>query len=755
MRILVLGSGARENAIAWSLEWGAGSQHDDVFVGPGNGGSTRRLNVDPCNVVEVVSMCQQHRIDFVVVGPETALAVGVVDALEKANIAVFGPTKAAARLETSKGYCREFANRYAIPSPQSAQFAGDNAVTAAREWADAQSFELVVKADGLAGGKGVVVPETINERNDAIVTLAKAGPIVLEERLVGTEVSVLVFTDGVTVRAMPPACDHKRIGEGDIGLNTGGMGVVAPTSTCSPEMVDQIVAQLIQPAIDGLRQEGIRYVGVLYAGVMLTDAGPKLIEFNCRFGDPEAEALLPLLDTDLKQILVACVEGRLGEIDLKWTDKTSCTVVIASDGYPAAPNGREMIYGVEHATGVDGVFVFHAGTQNEQGQLFTNGGRVFAVTAVGSNLLDARNRAYEAASHIEFAGKVIRRDIGWREIARNTGGYSASGVNIDEGNRAVGLMKKKVEATHTKDVLTGVGAFGGSLSVARLLKMKEPVLVASTDGVGTKVMLAAEMNRYDTIGHDIVNHCVNDVLVQRAEPLFFLDYFASSKISAEFVAEVVSGMADACLENECVLLGGETAEMPGVYTPGHFDVAGTIVGVVERERLLPNSHIQPGDVLLGLASSGLHTNGYSLARRIFAGLPLDVTPLGLNKSLGEALLVPHRSYLHVLRAVLATDFIKGLVHVTGGGFQENIPRILPDECSAHVRLGSWPMPPLFQLLKDASELDDHELYRTFNMGIGMILVVDKSHVEQVKSLVAEETWYIGNIVKGFKEVLLT
>jgi phosphoribosylformylglycinamidine cyclo-ligase len=315
-------------------------------------------------------------------------------------------------------------------------------------------------------------------------------------------------------------------------------------------------------------------------------------------------------------------------------------------------------------------------------------------------------------------------------------------------------MKKKVEATHSDRVLGGVGSFGGVLDVAALKNFDHPVLVASTDGVGTKVMIADDMGRYDTIGHDIVNHCVNDVLVQRATPLFFLDYVASSQMSASVVAEIVGGMADACAANDCVLLGGETAEMPGVYADGHFDIAGTLVGVAEKDQLLPRADIRAGDVMLGLASSGLHTNGYSLARRMFRGLPLNVIAEPMTVTLGDALLEPHRSYLPVLQEVLKTDLVKGLVHITGGGMYENIPRILSTSLSAVVDKESWPMPPLFSLIQSVSGLPVEELYRTFNMGIGMVIVCDPAHENDIRVLINEAVWKIGEIVEGNGEVVV-
>ena len=750
MRILVLGSGGREHAMARALE----RSGDEVIVAPGNGGTPNRRNVDPCNPVQVVALCREEEIDLVLIGPESALAAGVSDALRAANFKVFGPSRAAAQLETSKSHCRAFAARHGLPSPRNATFSGPRAAAEAKAWAKAQSFPVVVKADGLASGKGVVVPENEAELHEAIERLSVAGPILLEERLTGPEVSLLVFTDGKSVAAMPPAQDHKRVHEGDRGRNTGGMGAYAPTSICSPEMVDQILATIIRPTITGLAAEGTPYVGVLYAGLMMTLDGPKLIEYNCRFGDPEAQTLLALLETPLRDIALACVEGRLDQLPLRWSDATACTVVLATAGYPEKPRTGDKIDGLATAATRPQVAISHAGTAEKDGTIVTSGGRVLNVTALGSDLTEARQRAYEAASDIKFRGAQFRRDIGWRELARTAGGYADSGVDINEGNRAVELLKKKVEATHSVGVLGGIGSFGGALDASALKKFERPVLLATTDGVGTKVMLASAAGRYDTIGHDIVNHCIDDLLVQGATPLFFLDYIASSQISASRIAEIVGGMADACAAAGCVLLGGETAEMPGVYCPGEFDVAGTMVGIAEKKHLLPRTDIKPGDVLLGLASSGLHTNGYSLARKIFRGLPLEAKPAGLDCSLGEALLAPHRSYLPVLRGALETGRIKALAHLTGGGIFENLPRVLPSDCAAEIDLAAWPVPPLFALIREASGLPDSELFRTFNMGIGMVMVCAEEDEKTVRSAVAEPVYTIGRLVPEPRAVQL-
>jgi phosphoribosylaminoimidazole synthetase len=493
-----------------------------------------------------------------------------------------------------------------------------------------------------------------------------------------------------------------------------------------------------------MRANGTPFVGMLYAGLMLTADGPKLLEFNCRFGDPEAQVLIPLIESDIVEIMLACCNGQLANTPLEISDATALGVVIAAPSYQASGQGLGALRAEVPDTDHQLLFRGNAG------------GREYTAVGIAQTLAHARTAAYDLADTVAPAGSRYRRDIGWRAHGATLSSYAAAGVDIDEGTRAVDQLKDSVEKTHTNSVLGGIGAFGGTFDLSEIMGMQHPVLVASTDGVGTKVELAARAGRYDVPGQDIVNHCINDVLVQGARPLFFLDYFASSVIRAEQVAAVVNGMSIACAASGCVLLGGETAEMPGVYMPGAFDVAGTLVGVVERERLLPLSTIAPGDVLLGMGSSGPHTNGYSLLRKLFDWLPLDAQPEPLDRPIGDALLVPHRSYLNSLRAALEDHgLIKGLAHITGGGLIDNVPRILPPNCDAAITLGSWPMPPLFQLVSEvATGLGTDELYRTLNMGVGMVIVVDAARVSELQAAIPEPTYIIGSIVAGTKRVQL-
>lgn len=334
--------------------------------------------------------------------------------------------------------------------------------------------------------------------------------------------------------------------------------------------------------------------------------------------------------------------------------------------------------------------------------------------------------------------------------------YAAAGVNIDAGNRTVELMSAAVRSTYGAEVLAGIGAFGGMFDATAIKNMRRPVLVASTDGIGTKVHLAAQLNQLDGLGHDIVNHSINDILVQGAKPLFFLDYLASSRLDAEKMASIVIGMADACRAVNCALLGGETAEMPGVYMPDTFDVAGTIVGIVEREDALPKANLASGDVLLGLASSGPHTNGYSLIRKVFANTDFNNTFPGLDMPLSTALLAPHRCYLPVLEKALAHPEkpVKALIHITGGGFLENIPRVLPANLSAAIHLNSWRVPALFQLIQQRGNVPLDQMYRVFNMGIGMIIVAAPEKTALLKELITGSLLEIGELTAGDKRVNL-
>jgi phosphoribosylformylglycinamidine cyclo-ligase len=331
--------------------------------------------------------------------------------------------------------------------------------------------------------------------------------------------------------------------------------------------------------------------------------------------------------------------------------------------------------------------------------------------------------------------------------------YSDAGVDIDASNLAKERIKQLARATFNERTLTDIGSFGGMFDAA-FPQMRQPTLVASADGVGTKLKIAFATNTHHTVGQDLVNHCVNDILVQGARPLFFLDYIATGKLSPAVVASVVEGIANGCRENRCVLLGGETAEMPGFYAAGEYDVAGFVVGIVDRAKVIDGKGIMAGDVVLALPSAGLHTNGYSLARKLFfeiAGYDVDTQLPALSETIGATLLQPHKSYLNALEGLLDKNIIKGLAHITGGGLLENIPRILPHGVAVKIERGSWPVLPVFDVMQEIGNVSEAEMYRTFNMGVGMVIIATPHDAVAIKAHVREQgesCYEIGRVTEG-------
>ncbi|MCE1195387.1 phosphoribosylamine--glycine ligase [bacterium] len=800
MNVLLVGSGAREHAIAWKLK--ASPALGALYCAPGNAGTAAcgtNVAIAADDVDRLAAFAAENGVDLVVVGPEVPLAAGLADRLQETGgkggrtIRCFGPSASAARIESSKAFSKAFMARHGIPTAASRAF---TSYAEALEFARGAPWPFVVKASGLAAGKGVFIPESLAEAEAALAavmkdrTLGDAGAeVIIEERLFGEEVSILGFCDGAAVSVMPPAQDHKRLLEGDSGPNTGGMGAIASAKAGPFERAKALGDLFLRRACEGLASEGAPFVGVLYAGIILTSDGPKALEYNCRFGDPEAEAILPLLESDLLALLDACASGGLADAEPRWADMAAACVVIASDTYATAERDSGP-RPVDDFGGGAASALFHAATKGTAaGGLEASGGRLLCAAAWAGTMDEAIAAAYARVARVAAPRTRYRRDIGAGKIftrshnasspaapapeapapaapaeaaaprgasAPSASSYASAGVDIDAGDRAVELMSAAVKATYGPEVLAGIGSFGGMYDASGLKALRDPVLVSSTDGVGTKVKLAASAGRYGSIGQDIVNHCIDDILVQGARPLFFLDYIATSKLDPAMIAEAVGGMAKACGESGCALIGGETAEMPGVYMPGEFDVAGAIVGLAERSLMLPLKTMRDGDILLGFPSSGPHTNGYSLARKVFADADLGGYADILGLPLIDALLAPHRSYLPVLWPVLsgAPGAIKALAHITGAGFEGNVPRVLPADLDAHIRTDAWPMPPLFRLIMEKGGIDEVEMYRVFNMGVGMVAVVSPDDVDTVAKLSNALFYRIGELRRGSGGVVM-
>ena len=423
MRILVVGGGGREHALVWKLA--QSPRVEKIYCAPGNPGIgqiAECVDISADNIKALCGFAREHNVDLTVVGPEKPLTDGIVDYFTAQGLRIFGPTQEAAQLEGSKTFAKERMKEYGVPT---AEFAVFTSAAEAKAYIQEKGTGIVVKADGLAAGKGVVVAETAVEALAAIdeIMLKKvhgnAGDqVVLEELLVGEEASLLAFTDGVTVVPMVAAQDHKRVGDGDVGPNTGGMGAYAPAPVVTPQLLRQIQDTILQPMIDGLRQDGILYQGVLYAGLMITADGPKVIEFNARFGDPETQVVLPLLDADLVKIMESCIDGTLAGQTVKWRNKAAVCVVVAAGGYPGDYRKGDAIIGLGDAEAKDAV-VFHAGTGLAGDTIVTHGGRVLGVTAMAETIAAAVDKVYPAVEQIKFAGMQYRKDIAHRALKRN------------------------------------------------------------------------------------------------------------------------------------------------------------------------------------------------------------------------------------------------------------------------------------------------------------------------------------------------
>ncbi|KAL9186637.1 hypothetical protein ACHAXT_005875 [Thalassiosira profunda] len=954
--VVLVGSGGREHALAVALS--RSPLVGKVICLPGNGGTAGEggkvsnataadgsplSKQDNATVVELV---KRVKADMVVVGPEQPLVDGVVDelAVQCPGVKVFGPSKAGAELEASKAFTKDFLQQHDIPTAKYRNFTSADEAIAYVQSLDPADRQ-VVKASGLAAGKGVLLPTSPEETIAAVKEImsdkafgAAGDTCVVESFMTGPEASCLAFCDGNTAVLMPAAQDHKRALDGDEGLNTGGMGAYAPAPCVTPELQKVIEAMCIK-TVQKMKERGTPYVGVLYAGMMLTPNGPSVLEFNCRFGDPETQVVLPLLETDLYEVMTACCDGTLDAIDVRFKENVAAaTVVCAAQGYPEKYPKGMAIEGLDAAG--ENVKVYHAGTKVDAGGVTRcSGGRVLAVTGMGADLAGALAASYKTVKQIAFrdpndganslmhfrtdiakgavrkklrigvlgstrgtalipvmeacasgdlhaeivavvsnrskapildkgrslgptvttqfvSSKGLSREqfdaectsvlagagveyvllVGYMRILskeftdywagrcinvhpsllpKHAGGmdlavhqavidaketesgctihevteevdggpivvqkvvevlptdtaeslkakvqplegpafieairkkcktsvsYADAGVSIDAGNTLVELIKPSCKATRRPGCDADLGGFGGLFDLAAAgYDSENTIIIGATDGVGTKLRVAHMTKKHETVGIDLVAMCVNDLIVAGGEPLFFLDYFATGKLDVEEAAAVVRGIAEGCKQSGCGLIGGETAEMPSMYAPGDYDLAGFSVGAVLKDKVLPKN-VAAGDVLLGLPSSGIHSNGFSLVRKLVEKANLDYeSSCPWDKTagtIGDSLLTPTKIYVKACLPLLKKEMLTGLAHITGGGLLENLPRSLPSNVKAEITCHP-PLPSVFNWMKEISGLDDHEMLRTFNCGIGMVLIVKKDVVDEAKALLRD------------------
>ncbi|XP_005438663.2 trifunctional purine biosynthetic protein adenosine-3-like [Falco cherrug] len=760
-RVLVIGSGGREHALAWKLAQSPHVKH--VFVAPGNAGTADNGKISNSAVLVsnhtiVTQFCKDHNIGLVLVGQEALLAAGIVDDLKAAGVRCFGPSAKAAQLASNTSFAKAFLDRHGIPTARWKAFT--NPQEACRFIISTDFPARVVRARGPAARKEVTIAASKEEACRAVQEIMQdrmfGDMVVIEELLQGEELSCLCFTDGVTVASMPPAQAHKRLLDGDQGPNTGGMGAYCPVPQVPEVLLEKINDAILQHVVDSMRQEGTAYVGVLQTGLMLTKDGVKILNFKCQFGDPQCQVILPLLKNDFYEVIQATIDGKLCSFMPAWSENsTAVCVVMASPGYPGDYDKGMEVTGLLQAKEL-GLQVFHAGTTLRDGRVVTSGGRVLSITAVKEDLMKALGEANRGVAAIRFKGATYRKDIGHR------------GIRLLKQSLGLIYKERHLEAV-TGDVLfhqpetslvsgtrsgshSEVGGFAGFFDL-KASGYDDPILVSQTKGLGPKLQIAQVCKRHDTIGQDLVAMCVNEILAQGAQPLFFLSYFACGKLDVEVTETIKEGIDEACRNAGCAFLGREVAEVTGMYSSGEYDLVGFVVGAVERgQMLLGLQRADEEDVLIGLASSGIHGCGFSVIRKILlmSSLRYSSPAPGScgDKTLGDILLTPAKMYSPSLLPVLRSGHVKTFAFIAEEGLLEGISRILPEHVSAVLDALSWKIPEFFCWLYKEGNLSVEEMAQTFNCGIGAVLVVQKDLGQHVLKDIQrrEEAWLIGKVV---------
>ena len=750
-RILIIGSGGREHAIGLKLVNTSSLFYYGPHNNPGLSSIARFVGLGKVtDISKILTLAKAFKIDMVVIGPEAGLQSGLANILQQNGMDVIGPRKEVAKIETSKGFARQLLDEYSLGdySPIYKIFKpGDQSYPT---FITLLKNECVIKADGLHGGKGVkVFGEHLHTFQDAVNYCKEIHnaneDIVIEEKLYGQEFSLQSFCDGTHIKHTIPVQDFKRVYDMDKGPNTGSMGSITGAQNklhfLSNEYI-KICEKINESVMIALcNKTGIPYIGILYGSFMLTDNNQiKIIEFNARFGDPECINILNLMQNSLLDIFNAMITGTLDQIHLTFNPSATVFKYMVPKGYPLNPfrsfklrvpfsKTGNYIYASMTSSKYTHINDRTALATQTQGLSFVGlGSRTFGYISRSTTINQCAkhiNRIFDRIKVLNKDTLFYRRDIGL-EIKSLT--YAQSGVNIEEGNKVVSKIQSHVESTYNEHVLGKFGDFGG------LFKFGNKVLVSSTDGVGTKSILTLQLHGkkrgYEMLGQDLVNHCVNDILVKGADPLFFLDYFAADKIDSDHVEYFVKGVAKSCKQSGCVLIGGETAEMSSVYNKGHSDLVGTIIGSVDPDKIIDGQkNIKENDLVIGLPSSGPHTNGYTLLRKmlkIAENVPQYVIDNICNV---------HKCYYDEVKTIQKLISINGLCHLTGGGFIDNIPRILPQQLT--IDWNSFEFNKLFQYIQTQCNLSRKEMMRTFNCGFGMLVFINPVHYPIFESLKIE------------------
>ena len=760
MKFVILGSGGRENIIIKKLKETDGNKLYCIsnFVNPQiksmvhkyvmvNDIKNNQSLLDA--IIKIYGIDEESKEDMIVVpGSESFLEIGIVDLLLKYKIPCIAPLQKMAMIETSKAFARDYLqyNHLSEYQPRYQIFFYLQIEDIKKTIKD-YNYNFVIKADGLCGGKGVRVYNDDNWESSMdyckellfnCTYSMHPYRFVIEERLFGEEFSLLSFCDGKHIKHMPLIQDYKDLDKNNT-IKTGGMGCISLADHSFPFLSEEdlVLAQdLNRKIMENLSREGkYGYRGILYGGFMKTEKGIKLIEYNARFGDPECINLLTLLETPLTDIFKSIIRQDLNELDVKFKNEYSVCKYLVPEKYPFSNLNKNLNFVKFTDYQAFQKMYLAAITQDEQGEYRMKNSRSIAVVKTNTDLEECITEVHRDIDSV--VGKLFhRRDIGNNYLPGNINNlYLQSGVNIEEGELVVQKIKESVVSTFDENVIDNFGDFGCLYDIQKKIvsgKYQHPILISSSDGVGTKTKLVLQILGEEkglfSLGQDIVNHSVNDILVKGAEPLFFMDYVASSVIKSDNIKYLIEGMSHSCRENNLCLLGGETAEMPDVYRENCYDIVGTILGICDKEKIISGKdNIQEGDIVLGFLSSGPHTNGYSLIRKIVEEHKTNDNKIGNLKL--EDLIKPHKSYLeeiNMLRGLGVT--IKGLCHITGGGYPGNLVRVLPDNLAMELKVKI--MEP-FATIQRLGNITDGEMYQTFNCGYGMLVIIQPQNKDDI------------------------
>ena len=734
MNVLVLGSGGREHAI---LKHILKNNPVSLFcVGdnrnPGILDIVKKFELYKNNDT-LKRFCLENKIYFVVVGPEKYLASGVCDCLESAGIICIGPTKSNARIETDKHYARELLTQNGLEyiNPKYRIFKSLETSTEIKEYYElckSMEFNYVIKPTGLTGGKGVKISNIHFQNHLEGLTycqeiLDSKQNVIIEEKLDGNEFTLMSYTDGITTSHMPAVIDFKLLDSENSGPNTGSMGCITYSDHKTPFLsVDDInECQTINSKVVQFLGESNKtcYKGILYGGfIKCKNNTIKLIEYNARYGDPEAINCIELLKTNLLDIYKAIGDQKLSEIDIVYENTNIVSKYLVPDFYPDLKDKKYVIDFNWYTKNKNNI-IFASVNKHKKEVFYSTKSRSIVFFKKGE---DINQLSIYINEHIKHSNFKFRKDIG----LLNKIDYTKSGVDIDLSARIIRNLSSVISHTHNENCLHRSGAFNGCV---KLSNYKSPVLISSIDGVGTKPSFLCKITHraYNITGQDIVAHSINDILVQRAKPLYFLDYIACDHLNPKNIEDVIKGISKICKKYSCPLIGGETAEMPDTYNKHKIDVAGCITGVAEEENLIDGKkNITIGDHVIGLYSEGLHTNGFSLIRKLFT------EPQELEEDFKEWLCQPHKCYLDEI-TLLDEITIHGMVHITGGGIIENPPRVLPKDTQMCI-FRKYLFNNYFNKIQDTSSLDETQMLKIFNCGIGFMIILDDENYHKLEDI---------------------